>query len=138
MTTEWPIRDEWPIRHDASTQVAAGREAASRPAPDGEAADVHSDGAADDDTDGEDETHRSAVDAVDALLDGVERALARLDDGSYGRCETCGEPIADERLHDDPIARRCAACGGAGRATTGSGADRHEVPLGAVEGVPDS
>ena len=27
-------------------------------------------------------------------LDEVERALAKLDDGTYGKCETCGEPIA--------------------------------------------
>ncbi|HEX7442807.1 MAG TPA: hypothetical protein VF320_02910, partial [Acidimicrobiales bacterium] len=46
-----------------------------------------------DETEGEEEAHRSAVDAVDELLDEVELALARLDDGTYGRCETCGSPI---------------------------------------------
>src|ERR1700727_329517 len=38
------------------------------------------------------------VDAVEALLDQVDAALARLDDGSYGRCQSCGTIIADERL----------------------------------------
>ena len=58
----------------------------------------------------EDEQHRAAVDAVDRLLDEVERALARLDDGTYGRCEACGEPIADDRLSEHPIASTCARC----------------------------
>ena len=63
---------------------------------------------------GED-AQRLSIDAVDALLDEVEQALARLDDGSYGRCEQCGEPIGDERLIELAIARTCAACAGIGR-----------------------
>ena len=37
----------------------------------------------------------------------VNAALARLDDGTYGLCEVCGEPIADERLATVPAARFC-------------------------------
>ena len=40
-------------------------------------------------------------------LDEVERALAKLDDGSYGKCETCGEPIAEARLEAMPATRFC-------------------------------
>jgi DnaK suppressor protein len=40
-------------------------------------------------------------------LDEVERALAKLDDGTYGRCETCSEPIAEARLEAMPAARFC-------------------------------
>jgi len=61
--------------------------------------------------DTEGEMHRSAVDAVDGLLDEVELALARLDDGTYGRCEVCGEAIDDGRLAAQPIIRTCASCG---------------------------
>jgi Prokaryotic dksA/traR C4-type zinc finger len=50
------------------------------------------------------------VDAVEALLDQVDGALARLDDGSYGRCENCGAIIADERLAETPTARTCSTC----------------------------
>jgi Prokaryotic dksA/traR C4-type zinc finger len=50
------------------------------------------------------------VDSVEALLDQVEVALARLDDGSYGRCESCGTIIADDRLTETPTARTCAGC----------------------------
>ena len=40
-------------------------------------------------------------------LDDVERALAKLDDGTYGACETCGEAIAPARLEAMPAARFC-------------------------------
>jgi hypothetical protein len=76
-----------------------------------------------DGTEGEEEAHRSAVDAVDGLLDEVELALARLDDGTYGRCEECGALIDDARLADSPIERTCGACviGGPGVADTVTG-----------------
>ena len=37
----------------------------------------------------------------------VDAALARLDAGSYGRCEVCGEPVAPDRLEARPTARTC-------------------------------
>ena len=37
-------------------------------------------------------------------LDAIERALHRLDDGTYGRSIRSGEPIPDERLEADPAA----------------------------------
>ena len=40
-------------------------------------------------------------------LDEAERALAKLDDGTYGICETCGEPIPPARLEAMPAARFC-------------------------------
>ena len=42
-----------------------------------------------------------------AELDDVERALAKLDDGTYGTCETCGEEIPPPRLEAKPAARFC-------------------------------
>lgn len=54
---------------------------------------------------------RSQADALRAgaldRLDGVEKALARLDDGTFGLCEVCGEPIAGGRLAARPWATRC-------------------------------
>jgi RNA polymerase-binding transcription factor DksA len=43
------------------------------------------------------------------VIDAVERALARLDDGSYATCATCGAPIEADRLAGDPTVERCAA-----------------------------
>ena len=44
------------------------------------------------------------------LLLQVERALARLDAGTYGRCETCGDPIPKARLQAFPRATLCVRC----------------------------
>ncbi len=40
----------------------------------------------------------------------VEHALAKLDDGSYGICESCGRPIQSARLEAMPAARLCIDC----------------------------
>jgi RNA polymerase-binding transcription factor DksA len=52
----------------------------------------------------------SILEKVEAELAGVEYALARLDDGSYGTCESCGQPINDDRLAAQPAARFCVHC----------------------------
>lgn len=44
------------------------------------------------------------------ILFEVEQALARMHDGTYGRCESCGQPIGAERLAVLPYARFCVAC----------------------------
>ena len=49
----------------------------------------------------------SILEQVEAELADVDRALRRLDDGTYGRCEACGNPIGDERLEAMPAARFC-------------------------------
>ncbi len=41
------------------------------------------------------------------LLDEVDSALAKLEDGSYGLCEHCHTPIEGERLVADPLLRFC-------------------------------
>jgi DnaK suppressor protein len=43
-------------------------------------------------------------------LEEVEAALAKLDEGNYGICEECGQPIADARLEAMPAARFCINC----------------------------
>jgi len=40
----------------------------------------------------------------------VERALERLDEGGYGWCERCGNPIPVERLAAFPSATLCVTC----------------------------
>jgi DnaK suppressor protein len=44
------------------------------------------------------------------LLREVVAALAKIDDGTFGSCERCGEPIADKRLDAVPFARYCITC----------------------------
>jgi len=44
------------------------------------------------------------AESLRSRLDAIERALQRLDDGTYGRSVRSGEPIPDERLEADPAA----------------------------------
>lgn len=46
-------------------------------------------------------------DRLQATLADVERALAKLEEGSYGRCDVCAEPIDEERLEALPWAVLC-------------------------------
>ena len=48
-----------------------------------------------------------AAKRLDAKLDDVVRALEKLDDDSYGRCDVCGSPIGRARLEAIPWAVRC-------------------------------
>ena len=50
----------------------------------------------------------SMLAAIQRRLAEVADAFERLDAGEYGRCQTCGEPISDERLEAVPAARFCA------------------------------
>ncbi len=44
------------------------------------------------------------------MLEQSERALAAIDDGTYGVCESCGGPIGKMRLQAFPRATLCVSC----------------------------
>lgn len=44
------------------------------------------------------------------LMEKVDNALARIDDGSYGVCVGCGEDITIKRLEARPVAKFCIDC----------------------------
>ncbi len=51
-------------------------------------------------------------DSLERVLARTERAVAKLDDGSYGLCDACGDPIPPGRLRalpDGVLCLRCAA-----------------------------
>jgi RNA polymerase-binding transcription factor len=43
-------------------------------------------------------------------IDQIDQALAKIEDGTYGVCEDCGEQIAFERLEALPFATLCVEC----------------------------
>ena len=48
-------------------------------------------------------------------LERVDRALEKLDEGSYGMCDSCGEPIPQPRMEAMPESVLCVTCAGAQR-----------------------
>ena len=46
----------------------------------------------------------------EAELSRIAAALKRIDDGEYGDCIECGEPIAEKRLDFDPSVATCIDC----------------------------
>jgi DnaK suppressor protein len=44
------------------------------------------------------------------LLQSIDAALDRIDDGDYGKCANCGQPIQEKRLEAVPWARHCIRC----------------------------
>jgi DnaK suppressor protein len=46
------------------------------------------------------------------MVDQIDEALRKIDDGTYGLCDRCGEPINRERLKAIPYATMCIGCQG--------------------------
>ena len=44
------------------------------------------------------------------VLKEIDRALNKIESGTFGICETCGQPIAEERLLAIPYATQCIDC----------------------------
>jgi RNA polymerase-binding protein DksA len=44
------------------------------------------------------------------VLRAIDRALQRIDEGTFGICETCGRSISEERLEAIPYATQCIDC----------------------------
>ncbi len=47
---------------------------------------------------------------IESELAVVNQALARLEEGGYGICVDCGQPIASQRLAASPYSVRCFDC----------------------------
>ena len=44
------------------------------------------------------------------VIAAIDAALQRIDDGSYGTCQGCGQPIGTERLEAVPWTTQCIDC----------------------------
>ena len=47
---------------------------------------------------------------AESVLAAIDAALQRIDEGTYGTCQSCGRPISPERLEAIPYATRCIEC----------------------------
>lgn len=56
------------------------------------------------------ELSMNVVSSEQAVLYQIDEALKRIDDGSYGLCESCGKPITMSRLRAVPYASMCITC----------------------------
>ena len=54
-------------------------------------------------------------------LEQIESALQKIDDGEFGVCESCGDPIGSTRLRALPFATECIECKSAGERHLGYG-----------------
>jgi DnaK suppressor protein len=52
----------------------------------------------------------SLSDSERLLVQQIEQALARIDDGNYGLCTNCGNPIPEKRLDAVPWTPYCVDC----------------------------
>ncbi|GII97897.1 TraR/DksA family transcriptional regulator [Sediminihabitans luteus] len=111
MTSD-PIRDRLLARRDATLRRLAGLRGDVRGL-----VEASRGSNADDEHDPEGATiafERAQAEALatqaTAEIDEADAALARLDAGTYGTCESCGRPIAPGRLEARPTARRCIDC----------------------------
>lgn len=44
------------------------------------------------------------------LLRKIDKALAKIEEGTYGECESCGDPIGIKRLEARPVTDLCIQC----------------------------
>lgn len=59
----------------------------------------------------EDFEERSAVvDTLGSRMRDIENALAKIENNTYGICETCSNKIEEDRLEANPAARKCISC----------------------------
>ncbi|GAA5040992.1 DnaK suppressor protein [Thermocatellispora tengchongensis] len=54
--------------------------------------------------------NQAMLDVATLQLKAVTEALARLDEGRYGRCVDCDKPVPEGRLEARPEAARCVQC----------------------------
>lgn len=53
------------------------------------------------------ESNNAVLENLETRLHEVNNALAKIEDGTYGICNVCGEKIEDDRLEANPAAATC-------------------------------
>ena len=55
------------------------------------------------------EENRDEIDALEPQRENILKALEKIEQGTYGTCDVCGEEIEEERLEANASARTCKA-----------------------------
>jgi RNA polymerase-binding transcription factor DksA len=94
-----------------SGDVAQLEDEALRPTgSEGTAADAPTHDPAQTSSEADEEVARTVLMTEEQILAEARAAIARLDEGTFGRCERCGQPITKARLNAVPYARHCIHC----------------------------
>lgn len=64
------------------------------------------------------ENHNAASQELRVRLADVEFAISRIENGTYGVCDECGEAISEEMLQVNPTSKLCRSCKRLERETT--------------------
>lgn len=59
---------------------------------------------------GEYTTNLATDKVLESTLKDIDGALKRMEEGTYGICKYCGEPIGEKRLQARPVASACVPC----------------------------
>jgi RNA polymerase-binding protein DksA len=114
--TDWTAEELDEIRGDLQREIASRRADYDRAMAElTRLQQASGDGAGDDQADAgsktfEREQELSIANNRRDLLVQMERAMERLDKGTYGRCESCQQPIPKPRLQAFPSATLCVTC----------------------------
>jgi len=114
--TDWTAEELAEVRGDLEREIASRRADYDRAMAELTRLQQSSgDGAGDDQADAgsktfEREQELSIANNRRDLLVQMERAMERLDKGTYGRCESCQQPIPKPRLQAFPSATLCVTC----------------------------
>ena len=58
----------------------------------------------------EDASAGNAKAQIQGMVERIDEALDKLNEGTYGICASCGRPVEPERLEALPYATRCITC----------------------------
>lgn len=50
------------------------------------------------------------IESERGVVEEIQAALRRIENGTFGVCESCGRPVGEERLRALPYAARCITC----------------------------
>ncbi|MET8334673.1 TraR/DksA C4-type zinc finger protein [Streptosporangium canum] len=110
----WSVTELAEVREQLATEIAELNQEIAKAETEIASSDV-TDGAGDDQADAGARTYERereialTLNSRDLVAQN-ERAIARIDAGTYGVCESCHKPIGKERLQAFPRATLCVAC----------------------------